>query len=125
MFNDIYSLVDLLLELNYRAEELMWIRLTPVEMYPSMKISNEDMVRLRNEFNEQLAQILHDLKEIDPINFKAYDKFVELRDKHNRLIMSYRLYTVNRLASLFMEITLTTCWIMILPGLKATLKSTL
>ena len=99
--NDVFSLMHNLLELSYQAERLMYIRLTPTEMYPSMGIANNKLFQHVYKFDDNMNQILTELQDAGTVDFGVYGKFVELRDKHRRLIMAFRMYMINRIGSNF------------------------
>lgn len=87
---------------NYsdKIARLMDIRADRSAMYPAISLAEQSMLRINDHFVTSMNYAIDEIQGTEPFVFADYEKFVVLRDKWRRLIMAYRIYVINRTASL-------------------------
>ena len=90
---------------NYsdKIAKLMDIRADRGAMFPAISLAEESMLRINEVFTGAVNNAIEEIRLTEPLDFNEYEKFVNLRDTWRRLILAYRIYVINRTASLPQE----------------------
>ncbi len=97
---DLTSLSAEIQNYSEKIAGLMDIRADRGAMFPAISLAEETMLRTNETFTSSVNNAIDEIRLTQPIVFDDYEKFVNLRDKWRRLIMAYRIYVINRTASL-------------------------
>jgi len=97
---DLTSLSAEIQNYSEKIARLMDIRADRGAMFPAISLAEETMLRTNETFTSSVNNAIEEIRLTQPIAFDDYEKFVNLRDKWRRLIMAYRIYVINRTASL-------------------------
>ena len=82
------------------ASELTQIRLDPDVLFPAIAIARGDMLEYQSGFQTALSLALHDETEQPDGDARVRELLNEIRYAWSQMIAAYRLYLINRIASL-------------------------
>ncbi|MGD8926918.1 MAG: diguanylate cyclase, partial [Thioalkalispiraceae bacterium] len=83
-----------------KISNLMEIRVDRGKMYPVISLAEQGMLRINDTFSTSINYAINEVRVARPFSFNKYEKLIAIRDKWRRLIMAYRIYVINRTASL-------------------------
>ena len=101
-----FELILTLHDFDEIAKKLIKIRLTPIDVFPSLKIANTKMQPLNAIFVQNINLAIKELEDnYTAKDYKEYQKLINLRTEWIVMTSSFRMYLLNQLNS-FQELFL-------------------
>ncbi len=100
LHDELLSVKDEIVALSTEATHLMHLRVDPDTLYPAMRLARSSMLEMQTQFYTESSLALHELVDEQGYGSKAYRLLSEVRYGWSQTIAAYRLYLINRIASL-------------------------